>query len=116
MYATCERRSTHQEEATDDRDTDGRHSLAGHQNVCRSMRGTDSHNEEPSPASDAVHTVELEHTSSDQTAESVSDLLRDVQSAESLTQLVFGVPSTEQVDCAREEDGLDNTKDDSDTK
>lgn len=63
-----------------------------------------------------MYAVELEHTSGDETAESVTDLLSNVESAKSLAQLVFGIPSAEQVDRAGKEDSLNDTKDDSDTE
>ena len=65
------------EENTDGTDTDS---------------GTAFDNEKPSPTSNAMSTVELEDCSCKETSEGITDLLRDVETGETLAKFSFGVP------------------------
>lgn len=48
--------------------------------MCRMTTNYHLHNEQPPPACDTMYTIELEETSSNETAECVTKLLEEVES------------------------------------
>jgi hypothetical protein len=70
------------EEATNGSDADGRRTFADAVSVCLRKgvaRTRDLHDKEPFPSRDPVSPVELQETSSDEAAEGVAKLLKQVQ-------------------------------------
>lgn len=80
--------------------------------VCRF--GQTVHNEEPSPSSDAVTAIKSQASSSNEATKSTAQHLEHEESSEALAKFVLCIPSAEEVDHSREEDGFSDTEEDSD--
>lgn len=71
-------------------------------------------NKQPSPACDAVAAVESQAGGSDEASEGTTEHLEHEQGRKTLAELALGVPGTEEVDNAGEENGLRDTKEHTD--
>lgn len=70
--------------------------------------------EEPSPASNAVDTIECETSSCNEAAKGAAEHLKHEEGGKALSKFVFGIPGAEEVDDTGEEDGFGNTEEDTD--
>lgn len=91
------------DEARDDANSDGADALAGkvgqlteHEEGPSNRAG--SHDEEPSPALDAVDTVKTETAGGDEATQGLTGGLEHVKRRDALGQLLPGVPGTQEVD------------------
>lgn len=76
------------------------------------MRGEAIHDEQPPPTGKAISPVKGEAPRCNQTTERTSKHLEHEEGGKSLAELVLSVPSAEEIDDAREEDGLGDTQED----
>lgn len=51
------------------------------------------HDEKPTPTGDTMHTIKLQAPRSDKTPKGVTDLLSDIETSDTFTKFVLGVPS-----------------------
>ena len=74
------------------------------------------HDEQPSPSRNTVTSIESQATGGNEATKSTAHHLEHEQSGKTLAKLVLCVPCTEEVDDTGKEDGLGDTKEDTNSQ
>lgn len=60
--------------------------------IMKDEKECDVHDEKPAPTGDTMRTIKLQAPRSDKTAKSITDLLSDIETSDTFTKFILGVP------------------------